>query len=128
MERTVRSVLRAEGIVKAEVSIVFTDGRYSRTINRKYLGRDYSTDVLAFPLEEGETLEGELYVNIDKARQQAREYAVSLANELGRLVIHGMLHLTGYDDRTRRGAEAMRKKEDATLERLGLAGSPKSGT
>ncbi len=128
MERTVRSVLRAEGIVKAEVSIVFTDGRYSRTINRKYLGRDYSTDVLAFPLEEGETLEGELYVNIDKARQQAREYAVSLANELGRLVIHGMLHLAGYDDRTRRGAEAMRKKEDATLERLGLAGSPKSGT
>lgn len=114
--------------MKAEVSIVFTDGRYSRTINRKYLGRDYSTDVLAFPLEEGETLEGELYVNIDKARQQAREYAVSLANELGRLVIHGMLHLTGYDDRTRRGAEAMRKKEDATLERLGLAGSPKSGT
>jgi len=124
-ERCVRSILRAEGITRAEISVIYTDGRYSRSINRRYRGRDTSTDVLAFPLEEGETLEGEVYVNIDRARRQAREYGVSLANELGRLVIHGALHLSGYEDRTRKGAETMRKKEDAALARLGLAGGEK---
>ncbi|MGB2957746.1 MAG: rRNA maturation RNase YbeY [Bacteroidota bacterium] len=121
-ERCVRSMLKAERITRAEISVVYIDGRYSRSINKEYRGHDASTDVLAFSLGEGETLEGEIYVNIDRARRQAREFGVSLANELGRLVIHGMLHLAGYEDRTRRGAETMRKKEDAGLVQLGLAG------
>ena len=121
-ERSVRLVLKAEGITRAEISVIYIDGHYCRSINRRFLGRDAGTDVLAFPLEEGETLEGEIYVNIDRARRQAREFGVPLANELGRLVIHGTLHLAGYEDRTRRGAETMRKMEDAALVRLGLAG------
>ena len=121
-ERCVRSILKAEGITRAEISVVYIDDRYSRSINKKYLRHDASTDVLAFPLEEGETLEGEIYVNIDRARRQAREFGVSLANELGRLVIHGTLHLAGYEDRTPRGAGTMRRKEDEALVRLGLAG------
>jgi rRNA maturation RNase YbeY len=121
-ERCVRSVLRAERIARADVSVVYIDGNYCRSINRRFRGDDASTDVLAFSLEEGETLEGEIYVNVDRARRQAREFGVSLANELGRLVIHGTLHLAGYEDRTRRGAEMMRKREDAGLLRLGLGG------
>jgi probable rRNA maturation factor len=112
----VRRVLRAERIQQANVSLVFVGSRYCRSLNRKYLGHDFVTDVLSFTLEPAKNLEGEIYVNIDKARQQAREYGVSMANELARLVIHGTLHLLGYDDRTLRAAKHMRKREERHLQ------------
>jgi probable rRNA maturation factor len=111
----VRQVLRAERKQRASVSVVFVGSRYCRTLNKKYLGHDFVTDVLSFTIEPAKNLEGEIYVNVDKARQQAREYGVSVANELARLVIHGTLHLLGYDDRTMRGAKHMRKQEERHL-------------
>jgi len=108
----VRHVLKSAAHKRARLSVVFIDSRYSRIINRKYLKHDYATDVISFPLEEGENLEGEIYVNLDKARQQARRYGVSFSNEIARLVVHGTLHLVGFDDRTINGAARMKKEED----------------
>ena len=71
------------------------------------------TDVISFPLEEGSNLEGEVYVNLDRARQQAKEFQVTVPAEVARLVIHGTLHLVGYDDTTLRKAAVMKKREDA---------------
>jgi len=110
--RYVKRVLHTARIRNARVSIVFVDSRYSRRINRCYLNHDYVTDVISFPLENGAVLEGEVYVNLDRARAQAREYGVSFSNEVARLVIHGTLHLVGFDDVTEKKARRMKAEED----------------
>jgi probable rRNA maturation factor len=112
----VQRVLKVEKIQRATVNVVFVGSHYSRVLNRKYLAHDCVTDVLSFTLEPAENLEGEIYVNADRARQQAKEYGVSAANELARLVIHGTLHLLGYDDRTPRGVKRMRTQEEQHLQ------------
>jgi rRNA maturation RNase YbeY len=87
-------------------------------MNRRFLGHAYATDVISFPLGEGDAIEGELYVNLDRARVQARQYGVTRTHELVRLVVHGTLHLTGYDDRLPKDRMRMRQREDFYLARL----------
>lgn len=84
-----------------------------RAMNRRFLKHDYTTDVLSFPLSEEGRCEGEIYVNLDKVNEQAREYGVSPESELARLVIHGTLHLVGYDDQKTNDRETMRSVEDS---------------
>ncbi|MBK7986366.1 MAG: rRNA maturation RNase YbeY [Ignavibacteria bacterium] len=81
-------------------------------MNRKFLQHDYPTDVITFPLEDN-PLEGEIYISIDTAIEQARDYNVSVAQELMRLAAHGTLHLIGYDDST--DEERARMSELETL-------------
>jgi rRNA maturation RNase YbeY len=114
----VRSTLRAERISGAMVTVVMVDSRRIRRINRRYLAHDFVTDVISFPLERRPRLEGEVYVNLDRARSQAREYGVSVWNETVRLVVHGTLHLSGHEDRTRRGAARMRRRQEVLVDRL----------
>lgn len=114
-ERYARRVLRRSGVEKARVSIVFVDSRFSRKMNRRHLGHDSITDVISFTLERKPVLEGEVYVNLDRARQQAKEYSVSFGNEVARLIIHGTLHLVGFEDSTRRKAQRMKAVEDRFL-------------
>ncbi len=117
-KRLVRSVFRREGHRSGSVSVVVTDDRLIRRINRRYLGHDRPTDVISFPLNEGGRVEGEIYVNIDKAARQARTFHEALECEIARLIIHGALHLLGYDDRKATPARAMKRREDRYVERL----------
>jgi len=98
------------------VSFALVNGRRMKKLNKKYLGRDESTDVLAFPMKEklpdGVYFLGEIVVNADAARRQAREYKVSEKEELARLITHGALHLLGYSDRSKKQREKMKKVED----------------
>jgi probable rRNA maturation factor len=114
----VRIVLKGERRKRANVSVVFVDDRYMTRINRMYLRHQGTTDVISFPLGEKGTTEGEVYVNLDSAFRQARDYGVSYACESMRLVIHGMLHLVGYDDRTATGRARMRQREDWYVDRV----------
>ena len=114
----VRTALEGEGVRTATISIVGVNDRRCRRLNRTFLGHDYVTDVISFPLEEVPLLEGEIYINLDRARVQAGEYRVSTRHELARLAIHGTLHLTGHDDRTRAQAARMHGREDAVLTRM----------
>ena len=105
-------VQRVLGTRKANIAVLFVGSRFCRFINKKYLHHNYATDVLSFSFGEKPLIESEIYVNLDKAKQQAREYDVSFGNEVARLVIHGALHLIGYDDQTKRGAQRMKAAED----------------
>jgi probable rRNA maturation factor len=122
VRRYVQGVMRREHRRRATVSVVFIDGRRCRAINRKFLDHDRQTDVISFPLEEGSNLEGEIYVNLDRARLQATDYGVTFGNEVARLVIHGTLHLVGYDDRRPHEAASMRRKENAYVGRFAPGG------
>jgi len=86
-------------------------------LNKRFLGRDYTTDVLSFVYGDDD-LFGETVISVDRAEAQAAEYCVSYNEELGRLIIHGVLHLLGYTDESAADKERMRKKEDRYLAHL----------
>jgi len=108
----VACVAKGERRKQAAVSVVFIGNGASARMNRKFLGHAGGTDVISFPLGEGRLIEGEIYVNLDRARAQARQYGVRVAEEVSRLVVHGTLHLFGYDDRTAPLARHMKRRED----------------
>jgi probable rRNA maturation factor len=118
--RAIQSVLKDESVRSFRLSVVFVGSRTMRGINRRFLGHDYITDVIAFPLGDGDEpgAQAELYVNLDRAKSQAREYGVTFAEETRRLLIHGMLHLVGYADATPRQKARMTRREDFHLARL----------
>ncbi|MBI3189446.1 MAG: rRNA maturation RNase YbeY [Ignavibacteriales bacterium] len=120
--KLVQSVLEGEQCQNAEVNIVVVDDKMITELNREYLNHHFTTDVLSFCLskQNEKKLEGEVYVNVAQAKRQASEYNVAEKNEIGRLVIHGTLHLLGYEDNTPGKKRRMSKKEDFYLGNSGL--------
>lgn len=99
------------------LTYVFCSDPYLRKMNRKHLQHDYNTDIITFPEITGirAAVSGELYISIDRVKANAKEYGVSFSNELRRVMIHGLLHLCGEDDKSGKSAAKMRKAEDASL-------------
>lgn len=101
---------------EGEVRVVFVDDTEIVRLNKQFFGRSTPTDVIAFDLSENDApLEGEIYVSVDTALRQAREYGVSFWNELCRLAVHGALHLVGFDDTTDAERQKMHELEDEFL-------------
>lgn len=115
IRKAVENALRGEKINEAEISIVFLNNDDIKDINNRYLKHNWETDVISFPLEEN-PLSGEIYIGLEVAREQAKEYNVSLTNELSRLAVHGVLHIIGYDDATDIERNNMTKLENKYLE------------
>jgi probable rRNA maturation factor len=118
--RVIQSVLKDETARSLRLSVVFVGSRTIRRINREFLGHDYITDVIAFPLggQDEPGAQAEIYVNLDRARSQARDYHVPFTEETRRLLIHGTLHLLGYSDASPRLKARMTRREDFHLSRL----------
>ncbi|MEX0820154.1 MAG: rRNA maturation RNase YbeY [Pirellulaceae bacterium] len=120
LQEAVRIVARGESVDTADVSVAIVDDALIRDLNRKYLQHDYATDVLSFLLSGlGEPMEGEIVVSADTAAREAVRYEWSVADELLLYVIHGALHLVGYDDASDEQRETMRRKERDYLAELG---------
>ncbi len=105
---------------KGRLHIVLTDDSYITNLNRRFTGRTGPTDVLSFPfpaqrLPTEEMVWGEIYISLDRAAEQARDYGIGLEDETRRLIIHGILHLLGYDHETNKEAKQMKEKEDQLL-------------
>ncbi|MDK2888141.1 MAG: putative rRNA maturation factor [Thermoanaerobacter sp.] len=118
----------AGGHPDAEVSLVFVDDDYIHRLNREYRGVDRPTDVLSFALQEGEPMPaageeillGDVVISLEMARRQSEEYGHSFEREVAFLVVHGVLHLLGYDHQTEEQRRAMREKEETIMARMGL--------
>ncbi len=113
VRRAVGTVLRRERR-DADISVTFLGLGSMRRLNLEFRGRDRPTDVLAFPLEAGERLTGDIYVCPAVARRHAQQLGISLRDELLRLVVHGTLHVLGYDhpdDATRERSPMWRRQE-----------------
>ena len=87
-------------------------------MNVRYLGHEYYTDIITFDYCEGDTLSGDLFISIDTVRDNAAFYGASFETELDRVIVHGLLHLIGYDDHTEEDRKTMRAKEDEALRLL----------
>ena len=120
-----RKLLRILDLPEAELSVLFVGDHAMRSLNRKYRGKDRTTDVLSFSLREGmfpsiqPQVLGDIVISIPAARRQANEAGHPLSREVDQLLVHGLLHLIGYDHERGRGtAEAMKKKESQLLKKL----------
>lgn len=97
--RIAKFVCRKEKVKQAELSFVLVNDNTIKRINKKFLNHDFVTDVITFPLEV-KKVQAEIYINAQQAKRQAKEYLVPVHNEMIRLIVHGILHAIGYDDRT----------------------------
>lgn len=120
LKTAVRKVLAEAGVSRGEISIAVVDDARMHELNRQYLDHDYPTDVLSFVLEEGDdSLEGEIIVSADYASREAARFGWQMQDELLLYVIHGSLHLVGYDDQTPEAKREMRQQEKHFLAQFG---------
>ena len=111
-----REVLISEGFEKYSLSIIFVDDEKLKKMKKKYFNQDLYTDVIAFNLSDDKSkLDGEIYVSFDAIKINSELYKTNINNELQRIVVHGTLHLMGYEDNTKDKKEEMTKTEDFFL-------------
>jgi rRNA maturation RNase YbeY len=113
LARNARRLLRALRLSEAELSILLVSDAEMQRLNRRWRGKDRPTDVLSFP-QEADGLLGDVVISVDTARRQAAEQRTTLGREADRLLIHGLLHLLGYDhERSPTEARRMQRRERA---------------
>lgn len=97
------------------VTYIFCSDEYLLNINKTHLNHDYYTDIITFPYKQGKELQSDIFISIDRIRDNAEQQEVSFHNELLRVMSHGILHLSGYGDKTEEEAKTMRLMEDKCI-------------
>lgn len=116
LKQFIIALFRREKKALAELSFIFCSDPYLLEINRQFLQHDFYTDIITFPLSDpGQPISGEIYISVDRVRENAAAFGSSLQKELHRVVFHGALHLCGYKDKTSGDEKLMRKMEDHYL-------------
>ena len=118
--RWLKMVAGSEIKTLGDISIIFCSDNYILDVNLRYLHHDYFTDVITFDYCEGNRLSGDLFISVDSVRENAVEFGTEFDDELHRVIVHGLLHLIGYDDHTPEDQKLMREQEDYYL---GLRGN-----
>jgi len=110
------SLFKKERKQLAELQYIFCSDDYLLDINKQYLNHNYYTDIITFDLSEpGQPINAEIYISVDRVRDNARSFGNTLKNELHRVIFHGALHLCGYKDKSQQDEKLMRKMEDQYL-------------
>ncbi len=113
-----KAVAEAEGCTLGEVNYIFCSAEHLLEMNRQFLGHDYYTDIITFDysdLKDTRTIHGDIYIDVETVRYNARLYGATALNEMRRVIVHGVLHLCGQKDKTPRANAEMHRKEDKYL-------------
>ena len=116
--RLLEKVIRKEKRLSGDLNFIITTDKSLQKINKEFLNHDSFTDVISFNYESGTMLNGEVYISLATVRKNSYNYKVSLRNELVRIIIHGTLHICGYEDKTKREKLRMKKREDFWINKL----------
>lgn len=111
-----KAVAQSESRRIGSVNVIFCSDPYLLDINVKYLGHNYFTDIITFDYCEKDILSGDLFISVDTVRDNAEYYKTDFDEELHRVIVHGLLHLIGYDDHTEEDQKMMRYKENFYLD------------
>lgn len=112
-----KEVIISEEKVPGNINYIFCSDEYLLDINKKFLSHDYYTDVITFDYCEEDVISGDIFISVDSVRDNAAHYGVTFERELDRVMVHGVLHLIGYDDHCDEDIAEMRAKEDHYIER-----------
>lgn len=108
-------VAESEVYTLGSVSVIFSSDNYILDINQRFLQHDYFTDIITFDYSEGSKISGDLFISVDSVKENSIEYGTDFEDELHRVIVHGILHLIGYDDHTDEDVRIMRSKENYYL-------------
>ncbi len=114
-----QKIANKEGFIVAAINYIFCDDEYLHKINMEYLNHDTYTDIITFDNSEDEdeqVLEGDIFISVDRVKENSKELKTTFEQEIHRVMVHGILHLIGYDDHSVEDKQAMRNKEDEALE------------
>ena len=121
LKRWIKATIVDEGYVLDELSFILCTDEYLLRINQEYLDHDTYTDVITFDNSESpKTITGDIFISMERIKENASTYGLQVANELHRVMIHGTLHLLGYKDKGKAAKTLMTSKEDEYLKKLGL--------
>ena len=115
MKNWIQEVIRLNNHQTGHLSFVFCSDDYLLEVNRKFLDHDYYTDIITFDYNESKTVSGDLIISIDRVKENALSHQSSFLFELNRVIIHGVLHLLGFSDKTEAQKTKMRELEDLYL-------------
>ena len=116
--RWIKAVAADYGFSVGNINYIFCSDERELEVNRQFLGHDYYTDIITFDYTAGQTLNGDIFISLDTVRSNAEQLGISFEDELRRILIHGVLHLTGQGDKTPESKEQMTRKENLALEKL----------
>ncbi len=111
----ISKIITNEKREEGEISYIFCDDEYLHKLNVEFLNHDTLTDIISFDNSLGNQINGDIFISIERVKENADSYTTTFENELHRVIIHGILHYCGYKDKTKTDAELMRKKEDEAL-------------
>lgn len=112
LNKWLENIVLSNGKSIAQITYVFCNDEYLLNINREYLNHDYYTDIITFPYKQGDTIESDIFISVDRIKENAITFESSFEKELLRVMSHGILHLIGYKDKTEEEQLEMREKEN----------------
>lgn len=114
----IKQIIASEKKEPGQINFVFTSDEELLKLNRQFLDHDTYTDIITFDSCEGKTINGDIIISVERVQENAKKFSAAASEELKRVIIHGILHLCGYKDKSKADAELMRKKENLALKKF----------
>ena len=118
ISKWISNVISSEKFKEGDINYVFCDDDYLLKLNIEFLNHDTLTDIISFDNTIGKILQGDIFISIDRVKENANNFNVSFKEELSRVIVHGVLHYCGYKDNTEEDAKLIREKENFYINQL----------